>query len=182
MAAAKAGTLEEWQPLCDLIKEKLVAKIAEQDHNATGALSQSVEMKVTELADRWVIEALANNYGVYVNNGRRQGALMPPLDVIYRWMQQRGIGAELEKEYKKRGLAYVISRSIAQRGIPPQGGYSPYYAKGNSIKRTGWADDVIIENEEQIYAMVEEVIGKVADWIIFNKYRNTIKFLGNGNG
>ena len=180
--ANKVGTAEDWQPLCDLLKEKIVAKIAEQDHNATGALSQSVEVIARELPDRWVIEALANNYGVYVNNGRRQGAPMPPISVIYQWMQQRGIGANLAKDYQKRGLAYVISKSIAEKGIPPQGGYSDYYSKGNSIKRTGFADDVIAENEEQIWAMVEEVIGKVTDWIIFNKYRKTAKFIGqNGN-
>lgn len=178
----KVGTAEDWQPLCDLLKEKIVAKIAEQDHNATGALSQSVEVIARELPDRWVIEALANNYGVYVNNGRRQGAPMPPISVIYQWMQQRGIGANLAKDYQKRGLAFVISKSIAEKGIPPQGGYSDYYSKGNSIKRTGFADDVIAENEEQIWAMVEEVIGKVTDWIIFNKYRKTAKFIGqNGN-
>lgn len=178
----KVGTAEDWQPLCDLLKEKIVAKIAEQDHNATGALSQSVEVIARELPDRWVIEALANNYGVYVNNGRRQGAPMPPISVIYQWMQQRGIGANLAKDYQKRGLAFVISKSIAEKGIPPQGGYSNYYSKGNSIKRTGFADDVIAENEEQIWAMVEEVIGKVTDWIIFNKYRKTAKFIGqNGN-
>lgn len=175
----KVGTLAEWQPLCDLIKEKLVAKLAEQDHNATGALSDSVEMRVTELPDRWVIEALANTYGVYVNNGRRQGAPMPPISVIYQWMQQRGIGANLAKDYQKRGLAFVISKSIAERGIPPADGYSNHYAKGNSIKRTGWVDDVIAENEEEIYKLVEEVIGKVTDWIIFNKYKHTATFLNN---
>jgi hypothetical protein len=179
----KVGTLEDWQPLCDLIKEKLVAKLAEQDHNATGALSDSVEMRVTELPDRWVIEALANNYGKYVNNGWEidPSKHRPPTDIILRWMQQRGIGANLAKDYQKRGLAYVISRSIWEKGIPPAGGYSSHYAKGNSIKRTGWADDVIAENEEEIYKMVEEVIGRVTDWIIFNKYKHTATFL-NQNG
>lgn len=175
----KAGSVEEWQSLCDLLRDKLVAKIAEQDHNATGALSQSVEVVARELPDRWVIEALANNYGVYVNNGRQPGT-PPPTDVIYRWMEQRGIGANLSKDYQKRGLAYVISQSIASKGIPPQNGYSDHYAKGNSIKRTGFADDVIAENEEQIYKMVEEVIGKVTDWIIFNKYKKTEHFIKGG--
>lgn len=181
MADVKVGTAEDWQPLCDLIKDALVAKLAEQDHNATGALSDSVEMRVTELPDRWVIEALANTYGVYVNNGRRQGAAMPPIDVIYDWMQQRSIAADIQRESQRRGIAFVIAKSIAEKGIPPAGGYSRYYPKGNSIKRTGWADDVVAENEEKIYEMIEEVIGKVADWIIFNKYRKTINFL-NSNG
>lgn len=181
MADVKVGTAEDWQPLCDLIKDALVAKLAEQDHNATGALSDSVEVTAKELPDRWVIEALANTYGVYVNNGRRQGAAMPPIDVIYEWMQQRGIANDIQRESQRRGIAFVIARSISRNGIPPAGGYSRYYPKGNTIKRTGWADDVVAENEEKIYAMVEEVIGKVADWIIFNKYRKTINFL-NSNG
>lgn len=183
MADVKVGTAEDWQPLCDLIKDALVAKLAEQDHNATGALSDSVEMRVTELPDRWVIEALANNYGKYVNNGWEidPSKHRPPTDIILRWMQQRGIGANLAKDYQKRGLAYVISRSIWEKGIPPKGGYSKHYSKGNSIKRTGWVDDVVAENEEKIYELIEEVIGKVADWIIFNKYKRTVTFLGNGN-
>ena len=181
MADVKAGTAEDWQPLCDLIKDALVAKLAEQDHNATGALSDSVEMRVTELPDRWVIEALANTYGVYVNNGRRQGAAMPPIDVIYEWMQQRGIANDIQRESQRRGIAFVIARSIARNGIPPIGGYSKHYSKGNSIKRTGWEDDVIAENEEKIYELIEEGIGKGADWIIFNKYKRTATFLGNGN-
>ena len=181
MADVKVGTAEDWQPLCDLIKDALVAKLAEQDHNATGALSDSVEMRVTELPDRWVIEALANTYGVYVNNGRQQGATAPPVEVIYEWMRQRGIANDIQRESQRRGIAFVIARSISRNGIPPAGGYSRYYPKGNTIKRTGWADDVVAENEEKIYEMIEEVIGKVADWIIFNKYRKTINFL-NSNG
>lgn len=181
MADAKVGTAEDWQPLCDLIKEKLVAKLAEQDHNATGALSDSVEMRVTELPDRWVIEALANTYGVFVNNGRRQGATMPPISVIYEWMKVRGIASEIANERKRKGIAFAIARSISENGIPPQNGYSQHYAKGNTIKRTGWVDDVISENEEDIYKMVEEVIGRVTDWIIINKYKHTIKLLNDGN-
>ena len=181
MADVKAGTAEDWQPLCDLIKDALVAKLAEQDHNATGALSDSVEMKVTELPDRWVIEALANNYGVYVNNGRRQGTTAPPVEVIYEWMRQRGIANDIQRESQRRGIAFVIARSIARNGIPPIGGYSKHYSKGNSLKRTGWVDDVVAENEEKIYELIEEVVGKVADWIIFNKYKRTATFLSNGN-
>ena len=181
MADVKVGTAEDWQPLCDLIKDALVAKLAEQDHNATGALSDSVEVTAKELPDRWVIEALANTYGVFVNNGRRQGKPMPPIDVLYEWMQQRGIANDIQRESQRRGIAFVIARSISRNGIPPAGGYSRYYPKGNSIKRTGWVDDVVTENEEKIYEMIEEVIGKVADWIIFNKYKRTTKFL-NSNG
>ena len=170
-------TAEDWQPLCDLLVQKLREKIAEQDHNATGALSASVEARAVELADRWRIEVLANDYGVFVNNGRRAGTRVPPIDIIRQWMATRGIGSDLQRESQRRGLAFIIARSIAHRGIPPQGGYSPFYAKGNSIERTGFADRVIEENYDTIEATINELIGKVADWIIFNQYKNTIKHI-----
>jgi hypothetical protein len=177
MSATTNITESDWQPICDLLVQKLREKIAEQDHNATGALSASVEARAVELADRWRIEVLANDYGVFVNNGRRAGAKMPPIQAIYEWLKVRNIGAELATESKRRGLAFVIARSISERGISPQGGYSPFYAKGNSIERTGFADRVIEENAPQIEATIAELMGKVADWIIFNQYKNTIKHL-----
>lgn len=177
MSATTNITESDWQPICDLLVQKLREKIAEQDHNATGALSASVEARAVELADRWRIEVLANDYGVFVNNGRRAGAKMPPIQAIYEWLKVRNIGAELATESKRRGLAFAIANSIKERGIPPMGGYSPFYAKGNSIERTGFADRVIEENAPQIEATIAELMGKVADWIIFNQYKNTIKHL-----
>ena len=167
---------DDWKPLCDLLVEKLREKIAAQDHNATGALSQSVEAEAVELADRWCIEVRANHYGKYVNNGRQSG-IMPPIDIIYEWMKVRNIGADLQKESQRRSLAFVISRSIRDKGIPPKGGYSKFYAKGNTIERTGFADRVIEENFTTIEDTVAKLIGKIADWIVFNQYKHTYKHL-----
>lgn len=166
----------DWQPICDLLVQKIREKIAEQDHNATGALSASVEAQAVELADRWCVEVRANHYGRYVNNGRSIGS-MPPIEAIYEWLKVRNIGAELQRESQRRGLAFVIARSIQERGIPPQGGYSPFYAKGNAIDRTGFADKVVEENSTEIENVVAELIGKVADWVVFNQYKNTYKYL-----
>ena len=168
--------VEDWQPICDLLVQKLREKIAEQDHNATGALSASVEAEAKELADRWVIEVRANHYGRYVNNGRRIGS-MPPVEAIYEWLKVRNIGVELQRESERRGLAFAIAKSIRDKGIPPQGGYSPFYSKGNSIERTGFADRVIEENFTEIEDVVADLIGKAADWIVFNQYKNTYKHL-----
>lgn len=169
-------TADDWQPLCDLLVQKLREKLAEQDHNATGDLSASIEAEAVELADRWRIEVRANHYGRYVNNGRRPGS-MPPIQAIYEWLKVRNIGIELQTEAKRRGLAFAIAKSIRDKGITPRGGYSPFYAKGNSIERTGFADRVIEENYTTIEQTIIELIGDVADWIIFNKYKNTINHL-----
>lgn len=186
MASANEITAESWQPLCDELQKALVERLAAQDHNATGALSDSIEVIAKKEAQKWCIEVWAKHYGRWVNNGRDSVARnpkvkMPPIDVIREWMDVRNIGNDLAKEYQKRGLAFVIARSIKEKGIPPEGGYSDHYAKGNTIERTGWVDRVIEEKEEYIADYVAEIAGEVADWIIFNKYRNTIKFLNNGS-
>lgn len=175
MSAGKV-IADDWQPLCDLLAQKIREKIAEQDHNATGALSASVEAQAIELADRWKVEVIANGYGEIVNNGRKAGTY-PPIDAIRAWMDVRNIGSDLVQESRRRGLAFIIARSIATKGIPPQGGYSPFYAYGNSIERTGFVDRVIEENWTDIEAIINELIGKVADWIVFNQYKNTIKHI-----
>lgn len=170
-------TEDDWQPLCDLLVEKLRAEIAAQDHNATGELSDSIESEAKALADRWVIEVKANYYGRYVNNGRSIGATPPPFQAIYEWMKVRGIGANLPREYMRKGLAWIIRDSISKKGIPPQGGYSEHYARGNTIPRKNFADSVIERNFKTIEQVVADLIGKAADWIVFNQYKNTYKHL-----
>ena len=169
-------TADDWQPLCDLLAQKLRERLAQQDHIATGALLDSVEARAVELSDRWRIEVLANTYGKWVNNGRKPGT-MPPIDAIYQWIKVRNIGAELKKEYQRRGLAFVIAKSIKERGITPSGGYSSFYSKGNSIERTGFADRVIEENSNEIERMVIDLMGQIADWIIYNQYREKFKHI-----
>lgn len=180
MATANELTAESWQPLCDVLQKALVERLAAQDHNATGALSDSIEVIAKEEAQKWCIEVWAKNYGRWVNNGRQKDT-MPPIDVIREWMDVRNIGNDLAKEYQKRGLAFVIARSIKEKGIPPEGGYSVHYAKGNTIERTGWVDRVIEEKEEYITDYISSLMEQVADYIIFNKYRNTIKYFTDGN-
>lgn len=172
--ASRPLTAEDWQPLADRLKQLLTERLAAQDHNATGALSDSIEMVVKKEASGWTIEGWANAYGRYVNNGRQAGK-MPPTNIIYEWMKVRNIGNDLTKEYQRRGLAFVIARSIAEKGIPPQGGYSEYYEKGNSIDRTGWVSDVLKEYESEILEFVEERLGEIAEYYIFSKFDNTIK-------
>lgn len=177
MAASDALKAEDWQPLADKLKEWLTKRLAEQDHNATGALSESVETIVKHEGSGWVIEAWAYAYGRFVNNGRRAGSTMPPPSIILQWMKVRNIGNDLTKEYQRRGLAFVIARSIAEKGIPPQGGYSEFYEKGNTIDRTGWVDKVLEENEDEIMKYFEEKLEQLVELYVFNKYSNEINKL-----
>jgi hypothetical protein len=50
--------------------------------------------------------------------GRGKGKPAPPLEPILEWMEFKGIGSDLP-ENKRRSLAYVIAKSIGDKGIKP---------------------------------------------------------------
>lgn len=53
-------------------------------------------------------------YAAVIEEGRRRGARMPPLDPIARWFQRKRSVSETEA----RGAAYPIARAIGERGLP----------------------------------------------------------------
>lgn len=55
-------------------------------------------------------------YSGVVEEGRRPGARMPPLEPIARWAQRK-----FRIPYRRaRGLSFAIARKIAREGIPPK--------------------------------------------------------------
>ena len=149
--------MEKWQPLIDYLTKFMREELARQDHNATGALSNSLRVDVKEGDGESTIAGYGRHYGKYVNRGRKAGS-MPPTNYILSWMRTRGIGADLQKDYQKRGLAFVIARSIAENGIPPIGGYSEFYAKGNTIDRTHFVDKLFDEHSDEIYSIIRRIV------------------------
>ena len=80
----------------------------------TGALRDSIRFNITPKGN---IRFFYLQYGVYVESGRRAGAKQPPTKPILQWIEQRGITPD--KGTSKRSLAYVIARSIGEKGIRP---------------------------------------------------------------
>lgn len=148
----------DWQPLTDYITRFLREELARQDHNATGALSNSLRVDVKEGDSEATITGYGRDYGKYVNRGRKAGS-MPPTNYILSWMRTRGIGADLQKDYQKRGLAFVIARSIAINGIPPINGYSEFYPKGKTIDRTRFVDKLFEEHSDEIQSIIRRIVG-----------------------
>lgn len=56
-------------------------------------------------------------YALPVHNGRRPGAKMPPVDAILDWARHKKMVDASMTESEQRGVAFVIARSIARRGI-----------------------------------------------------------------
>lgn len=81
---------------------------------ASGNLYRSVDFKLEVKDGKVGLIFVADKSYLNVENGRVAGSF-PPKDEIIRWIEQRGI---IPKEgVSKAGLAFIISRSIAEKGI-----------------------------------------------------------------
>jgi len=78
---------------------------------ASGDLVRSLSTTLlkTGFGTRWTLKIESEDYLIYVDEGRRAGARMPPVDPIRKWCRQKGI---------PEGAAFAIAKSIAENGIP----------------------------------------------------------------
>ena len=92
-----------------------------------GELYRNIKYSVSTGTGGWVISVSLADYWKYIENGRRAGAKMPPLDVIEKWIDVKQI--KPHSMTLKSGktviptppqLPFLIARSIGQRGIPPK--------------------------------------------------------------
>ena len=57
-----------------------------------------------------IFDIILNDYLVYIENGRRKGAKMPPIEPIVRWARSKGIPTD-------NSTIYLIRRAISRDGI-----------------------------------------------------------------
>ena len=98
---------------------------AEQMNN--GELYNKISYSVSTVSSGWVISVSLADYWKYIENGRRAGAKMPPLEVIEKWIDVKQI--KPHSMTLKSGktviptppqLPFLIARSIGRRGIAPK--------------------------------------------------------------
>jgi hypothetical protein len=75
----------------------------------TGRLRSSLNVR-QQVTSRGVVTTVGSNlkYAIYVHQGRRAGARMPPSSALTVWARRHGAP----------GQEFVIARAIARRGIP----------------------------------------------------------------
>jgi hypothetical protein len=83
-----------------------------QQHNkiASGKLFNSIDYRIEVTNEGVTLYFVAEDYYINVEKGRNPGGKFPPIDVIKKWMISRSIP-------DKPGLAYIIARRIAEKGI-----------------------------------------------------------------
>ena len=73
---------------------------------------KNLSVKATNDGDL-VFDLMLNDYIVYIENGRRKGAKMPPIEPIIRWARKHGISTD-------NSTIYLIRRAISRDGIKPR--------------------------------------------------------------
>jgi hypothetical protein len=134
-----------------LIIASLQKELLGQGHKATGNLINSFEQRVIELPNSIVIEILMDEYGIYVNEGRKTGGKKVPINVLVEWIERKAI-ASGDKEVKS--LAFAIQNTIHKEGIPTKGSFK----FTNNGRRKGFIDFVIDNELDDVYNELEKQV------------------------
>lgn len=127
----------------------LQTELKDQGHDASGDLLLSIENQLITNPDGFEIVVTFNDYGKYVNEGRRQGGKKVPIASLMEWIERKGI-AQGQKEVKN--AAFAIQRKIEQEGIPTKNSFK----FTNNGRRVGFVDFVINNELINIFKDVEE--------------------------
>ena len=134
-----------------LIIASLQKELIEQGHEASGNLVNSFEQRVIEVPNSIVIEILMDEYGIYVNEGRKTGGKKVPINVLVDWIERKAI-VNGDKEVKS--LAFAIQQTIHKEGIPTKGSFK----FSNNGRRKGFIDFVINNELDEVYNELEEQV------------------------
>lgn len=92
--------------------------------DTTGKLRSSISYTLDVTPNSFTMAFLMEEYGKYVDEGRKPGKGAPP-EVIERWVKQKPIRPRLDGSFVKvtdarvKSLAYLINRKIKEEGIEP---------------------------------------------------------------
>jgi len=135
---------------------ELAKEIIKQDHSNTGKLIDSLDYVVNTANTS--IDIYMNDYGRYVNTGRKRGAKKVPIQALVEWIKQRGIETNNKKAI---GIAFAIQKTIEREGTPTNNSRK----KG---KRIEFVDDTVSRIEGKIDTMLTDVFSKAIEAQIDN--------------
>lgn len=111
------------------IIESLRQNLIQLDKDQPGKLLQSIDIKITKNSSSLVFTLRMEDYWKYVDEGRRKGARMPPINALLEFIKVRGIkpNAKIIKGKKKqvnrdkalKQVAFAIGKTISKKGIKP---------------------------------------------------------------
>ena len=107
-----------------LVKESK-KNLTRKKKNVTNSLYESIDFDVKVMPNSFEFDFLMNEYGEWVDKGRRAGK-NPPFSAIRKWVEDRRIQFRSNKgkfqTYDQ--TAWAIVKSIGKKGIPASNFYS----------------------------------------------------------
>jgi len=140
---------------------ELTNSLTEKNLIASGQLGESIKLdvqpKVKVFGQVYRMQIRMAEYGEYVDAGRKPGKGLPPT-VLENWLRypnvlQKVTGQDKQlKDYERKSLAYLINRSIKQKGIKPKNWIQPAADKANrniaGVVEAAIAEDIELTFEE----------------------------------
>jgi len=140
------------------IINELASELIKQDHKATGKLISSLDYNVEESLLSTDLLITMQDYGSYVNRGRKRGAAKVPIQALVEWIKQKGIETNNKKVL---GMAFAIQKTIEKQGIPTANSRK----RG---KRTEFVDDTIKRIQSEVERRITEATFRQVDIIVDN--------------
>lgn len=154
-------TNSDIEVLGQLIINELGKELIKQQHRATGDLISSLDYRLKNRSIGFTLEILMNDYGLFVNTGRKPGKKKVPIQALLEWIKQKGIETNNKKAL---GVAFAIQKTIQKEGSPTRNSR----AKG---KRTEFIDDTLERLDNVITSMVGDLYEKQIGIQIDNAFR-----------
>lgn len=98
--------------------KQLIIELTNADKKATGNLVRSINYKLIEATNEFLIQVIAADYLKYVDEGRAPGK-MPPVDKIIAWAKVRNIQPKPPKYKTIDQVGWAIAKGIQKNGIKP---------------------------------------------------------------
>jgi len=145
---------------------ELTNSLTEKNLIASGELGNSIKLnvqpKVRLFGQIYRMQIRMAEYGENVDKGRAPGKGLP-VGVLEEWLKypntlQKVTGQDKQmKDYERKSLAFVINRSIKQKGIKPKNWIQPAFEKVTP-KIAGVVEASLAEDIELTFEEIKKLI------------------------
>jgi hypothetical protein len=97
------------------VKDEYINYLKKQDYR----IAQTITTRVEQFGNKYIVYMNLAEYWKYIEYGRKPGK-RPPINAILKWIKDKGITPRGGIKISDKSLAFVISRSIGEKGIKPR--------------------------------------------------------------
>ena len=129
--------------------KKLKQEVEVQKHVARGTLRDSFEYRVKSTGNGISLEIWSEDYGQYVETGRKPGAKRVPITALMEWIRIKAIASD---DKQVRSIAFAIQEKIFREGTPTSN------SRKLAARRTGHLQFVIDNSNAEMTNVMDKRI------------------------